>query len=161
MHILRRFSDLKRKLTPHQLYITQGKGTERPYLGDKWWIKDTGNYHCIVCDQSLFPSNYKFFPDTGRNHFFASEDGATRLVGDNVERQEVKCSKCDSHLGHFTFDGPFPTRVQYIVNSGALEFKEKPWFTLPPTRSSLKRERRKIRETEKQKKKDEKATAEE
>ncbi|CAG9319876.1 unnamed protein product [Blepharisma stoltei] len=139
---LRRFSDLKLKLSPHQLYITQGKGTERPFMGDHWWVKDTGTYYCIVCEQKLFPSHYKFFPDTGRCHFFASEDGATRLSGDNPKDQEVQCSGCGSHLGHFHPEGPAPTHVQYVIESGSLSFKEKPWFTVPPTRRALKQPRR-------------------
>lgn len=136
--VFRNFTNLKMRMYPHEYFITQGKGIERPFTGSYWWVKDIGDYHCVVCDQNLFPSNYKFFPTTGIASFFASHDKATKL-----ENDEVQCSSCQSHLGHISDDGPAPTYKNLQIKSGALKFKPTPWFTLPPTRKEQKAERRK------------------
>ena len=52
LFIMRRFST-KLLLSPHQYFVTKGKGPERPYTGDYWWVKDVGSYHCIVCDSKI------------------------------------------------------------------------------------------------------------
>ena len=101
-------------------------------------MKDVGDYHCIVCDQNLFPSHYKFFPTTGTSAFFASYQNATK-----IDNGEIECSKCSSHLGYAKDDGPAPTHVHLQVKSGALTFKPMPWFTVPPTRKESKAIRRK------------------
>lgn len=134
---MRRFS-MKLLLSPHQYFVTQGKGPERPFTGDYWWVKDVGAYHCIVCDSKLYPSHYKYFPPTGHCAFWAAEESAVK-----VEEQEceLKCNKCESHLGHLYNDGPSPTYLHHQVKSGALLFKEKPWFQLPPTRKELRKMR--------------------
>ena len=53
-HLRERREFLKNKLTPHQFYITQGVGTERPFTGEHWWTKDVGTYSCVCCSQRLF-----------------------------------------------------------------------------------------------------------
>ncbi|OMJ82781.1 hypothetical protein SteCoe_16430 [Stentor coeruleus] len=134
---IRKFADLKMKMYPHEYFVTQGKGIERPFTGEYWWMTDIGNYNCKVCKNSLFPSHYKFFPKTGHCAFFDSHPGATK-----VENGELQCSKCQSHLGHATDDGPLPTFKNLQVKSAALIFEPKPWWEAPPTRN----ERRKIRD---------------
>jgi hypothetical protein len=42
------------KLTPMEYYITQDKGTERPFTGDYWDTNKVGVYSCKVCTQRLF-----------------------------------------------------------------------------------------------------------
>lgn len=134
--ICRRLTEhLRLTISPHSLYITQGGGSERPFTGAHWWVKDVGNYHCVVCDQMLYPSHYKFFPPTGKCAFFASEDRAVNITEDT---QRLRCSQCASHLGVLLPEGPAPTHLHHEVESGALVFKEKPWFVLPPTRKSLR-----------------------
>ena len=133
VRFIRKFSDLKLRLYPHEYFITQGKGPERPFTGAYWWYKEVGNYHCIVCDQSLFPSHYKFHPTTGLCAFFASHKNST-----NVVNGELECSKCKSHLGLVQDNGPPPTYKHLQVKSGALRFEHMPWFTLPPTRKEHK-----------------------
>ena len=54
---LKKFCSINEKqleLTPHQLWLTEGKGTERSFTGDYWFVKDVGTYHCVKCESSLF-----------------------------------------------------------------------------------------------------------
>jgi peptide-methionine (R)-S-oxide reductase len=136
--LFRNFTELKMRLSPHEYFVTQGKGIERPFTGEYWWYKDIGNYNCIVCDQSLFPSHYKFFPPTGHCAFFASNENSTVL-----RNGELECSKCQSHLGYLKDNGPAPTYMHLQVKSAALKFYPKPWFKLPPTRNEQKKMRSK------------------
>jgi len=50
------------KLTPMEYYITQGKGTERPFTGDYWDLNTVGVYCCKVCTQRIFSSTHKYHP---------------------------------------------------------------------------------------------------
>ena len=132
----RKFSDLKMRLTPHEFYVTQGKGIERPFTGDFWWYKEVGTYYCKVCNHSLFPSHYKFHPTTGICAFFASFKDATK-----VDNGEISCNHCNSHLGKVLDDGPAPTHIHLQVMSASLKFKPMPFFELPPVRNELKKAR--------------------
>lgn len=143
MQALRRWfsTELKLRLTPHQYYITQGKGQERPFTGDYWYVQDPGNYNCVVCDNLLFPSHFKYFPDTGHAAFWASAVDATKITHTH-NGDEVQCNKCGSHLGYLHQNGPHPTKLHYQIKSGSLKFNEKGWFTIPPTRKVLRKLRR-------------------
>lgn len=106
--VFRRFSsDLKNKLSPHQYWITQGKGMERPYTGDKWFIKELGDYYCLVCDSKVFESNHKFFSKSGLPAFWGSCPESTTV---NEEDGVVCCAECKSSLGQYYDKGPLPTR---------------------------------------------------
>jgi hypothetical protein len=48
------------KLTPMEYFITQGKGTERPFTGDYWDTNKVGLYACKICTQRLFSSTHKY-----------------------------------------------------------------------------------------------------
>jgi len=116
-------------LTPEQYRVARKKGTERPFTGEFYDSKDKGIYKCAACGNELFSSEAKFDSGCGWPSFTApaAEDNV-RIEIDNsfgMERTEVLCSSCDSHLGHVFDDGPQPTNLRYCVNSVVLSLEKK------------------------------------
>jgi peptide-methionine (R)-S-oxide reductase len=114
----------RRRLTPEEYDVLRGHGTERPGSGCYLGTHDPGTYVCAGCGNPLFRSGQKFESGTGWPSF-------TQPVGPdavaNVEdrsygmrRTEVRCARCDGHLGHVFPDGPPPTGLRYCMNSVAL-----------------------------------------
>ena len=119
---------LRSELTDEQYRVTQEKGTEPAFTGKYWDMKTDGIYTCICCDAPLFESDTKFDSGTGwPSYFEAIEDSITEIkdITHGMTRTEVRCSSCDSHLGHLFPDGPEPTNLRYCINSVSLNFKEK------------------------------------
>ena len=113
----------RRELTPEEYYVLRQAGTERPFTGEYHDTHAQGVYQCRACGHELFTSNEKFDSHCGWASFWAplAED-RVRYIKDRalgMERIEVRCGHCESHLGH-VFEGEgygTPTDQRYCINS--------------------------------------------
>ena len=117
----------KKKLNPEQYAVLRERGTEAPFSGKL--LKETrdGMYLCAACGNPLFSSEAKFDSGTGWPSFDEALPGATKLQEDGshgMQRTEVTCSRCGSHLGHLFNDGPTKTGARYCLNSVCLDLEE-------------------------------------
>jgi thioredoxin-dependent peroxiredoxin len=119
-------AEWRRLLTPEQYRILRGADTELACSGKYWKEHRAGLYRCAACGYNLFDSRTKFDSGTGWPSFGAPiAESRLEIVEDTslgVVREEVRCARCGSHLGHVFDDGPKPTGKRYCMNSVALAF---------------------------------------
>ena len=121
---------LAQRLTADERRVLLDHGTERPFCGTLLDQKGAGIYQCRLCGLPLFRSGAKFDSGTGWPSFSEPFDpdhvADVRDVSLGMERVEIRCRRCDGHLGHVFPDGPPPTGRRYCLNSAALEFVAEP-----------------------------------
>ncbi len=117
--------DWQARLSPEQYQVLRRHGTERAFSGCFLGTKEPGTYVCAGCDNPLFVAGRKFESGTGWPSFTepVTTDALTEIVDSSygMERTEVRCARCDGHLGHVFPDGPPPTGLRYCMNSLALK----------------------------------------
>ncbi len=116
----------RKLLTREQYHVLREQGTERAYTGKYHDHKEDGVYRCAACELDLYLSETKYDSQSGWPSFYAPV--APENIGTREDRSffmtrnELICSRCESHLGHVFGDGPEPTGQRHCINSLALTF---------------------------------------
>ncbi|GAA4710092.1 peptide-methionine (R)-S-oxide reductase MsrB [Sphingomonas lutea] len=119
-------AEWRAELTPEQYRVLREGGTEAPWSGELLGLKDDGAFRCAACGEPLFDSADKYDSGSGWPSFTAPmRDEAVSEHHDHshgMTRTEVRCARCDGHLGHVFPDGPGPEGLRYCINSASLAF---------------------------------------
>jgi peptide-methionine (R)-S-oxide reductase len=117
------------KLGPEKYHILREAGTERAFTGKYEQNKAQGLYKCAGCGAPLFSSETKYNSGSGWPSYYQPLDPAAvdehSDMSHGMVRTEVRCAKCEGHLGHVFPDGPAPTGLRYCINSASLDFEGK------------------------------------
>jgi peptide-methionine (R)-S-oxide reductase len=119
-------AEWREQLTPEQYKVTRQHGTERAGTSPLNHEKREGIFACVCCGERLFSSEAKFESGTGWPSFYQPVETESVSQHDDrsfmMRRTEVRCARCDAHLGHVFPDGPRPTGLRYCMNGVALRF---------------------------------------
>lgn len=117
---------LAKDLSAEERRVLLNQGTEPPFCGGLLKNKEDGVYACKLCGLPLFRAGAKFDSGTGWPSFYEPFDPAhirnLRDMSHGMVRVEIRCARCDGHLGHVFEDGPRPTGLRYCLNSVSLSF---------------------------------------
>ena len=127
--VLKTEQEWREQLSPEQYAVLRQAGTERPWTGRYVDEKADGTYACAACGLELFDASTKYESGSGWPSFTDPKDRANvELIEDRSHgmiRTEVRCARCESHLGHVFDDGPGPTGERFCMNSCSLQLDPK------------------------------------
>jgi peptide-methionine (R)-S-oxide reductase len=118
--------DWQSRLSREEFNIMRLAGTERAFTGEYWDFFEKGAYKCRGCGLDLFESDAKFDSHCGWPSFDrgVAKDAIVEIEDNShgMRRVEVRCRRCDAHLGHIFNDGPTETGMRYCINSPSIKF---------------------------------------